>query len=85
MLEQPLKVRLVIKGIAFLTFYIISMVMIISVFIIAALNVPDEVLCDYPSVRSVIVAVTLMGGPQLILAQSIAWWYNQFQRWLQMV
>ena len=74
-------VRLVIEVIAFMTFYSISIVMIISVFTIAVLNIPDEVLSDYPSVRSVIVAVMLIAGPQLILAQSIVWWYNQYQRW----
>ena len=74
-------VRLVIEVIAFMTFYSISMVMIISVFTIAVLNIPDEIPADFSSVRLVIVAVLLIAGPQLILAQSIAWRYNQYQRW----
>ena len=73
---------LAIELMAFIAFYCISVVMIISVFTIAVLNIPDEAFSGFPSVRSAMVAMLLIAGPQLILAQSIAWWYSQYQRWI---
>ena len=69
------------EAIAFILFYCISVVMIVGVFTIAVLNIPDDVLSDYPSFGSVAVAAMLIAAPQLILAQSIVWWYNQYQQW----
>ena len=72
---------LAMETIAFIMFYSVSVVMIIGVFTIAVLNIPDEILSDYPDFGSVTVVVMLIAAPQLILAQSIAWWYNQYQQW----
>lgn len=73
--------RLAIEVLAFLSFCFTSVVMIVSVFTIAVLNIPDEVVFDFCSKRSVLVVMMLMAGPQLILVQTIVWWYKQHQNW----
>ena len=63
-----------------IVFDIIASVMIVSVFAIALQNVPDDVLFRDGGTEAVITAFILILGPQLILARTIAWWYDQLAK-----
>ncbi len=66
---------------AFIIFVCVSVVMIVGVFFISVFNVPSGLWSDIPSSGSTLVVAMLIAVPQLILTQSIVWWYGQYQRW----
>ena len=77
LLKQSLVVLIEIT--AFATFWSISITMIMSVFTIALFNIPDRILYAEPDADSILIGSMLIVGPQLILARTIAWWYDQYQ------